>query len=348
MISIPGRWYDGRTSAEVNAVCHVYDSGAVRVERMEDGESILSLSRFDIKASPRLANTPRHLYFPAGEKFETNDNETIDKVMDQFKRSSWLSIVYRLESRRRYAVFALVTLLLFLWGVVKYGVPTAAQMIAFRLPASVHRVAGQQTIKMLDRSILCASELDRTTKTRLIEHFRPVIEDHPGYELTILFRKGDRVGPNAFALPSGAIIFTDEMVRLSENDEELLAVMIHEIGHVVHRHGMRTVIQDSLLGFALLAITGDVSGSSELFLGLPVLLTELAYSRGFEREADRYALTYMHSQGIPPFHFATLMRRIDKKMASKSKVLGKRWSSYLSTHPLTEERLSDFERRSDQ
>ena len=136
--------------------------------------------------------------------------------------------------------------------------------------------------------------------------------------LTVLFRKGGRVGPNAFALPDGTILFTDEMVRLADHDDELVAVLAHEIGHVVHRHGLRAVIQDSLLGFALLAITGDATGSSELFLGLPVLLTQLAYSRTFEREADNYALDYLRAHNIPPIHFAHLMRRIEQAAPPRS------------------------------
>jgi predicted Zn-dependent protease len=43
-------------------------------------------------------------------------------------------------------------------------------------------------------------------------------------------------------------------------------------------------------------------------------------------------------------HFARLMRRIDKKMAPKSKTGSGKWLGYLSTHPMTEERLRDFER----
>ncbi|MBW1770800.1 MAG: M48 family metallopeptidase, partial [Deltaproteobacteria bacterium] len=131
-------------------------------------------------------------------------------------------------------------------------------------------MAGQQGLDILDLSIFSDSELDEATRTRLMKHFRPVITDHSSYELKILFRKGGYLGPNAFALPGRTIIFTDEMVQLAAHDDELLAVLTHEIGHIVHRHGMRRVIQDSLLGFALLAITGDVSGSSELFLGIPV------------------------------------------------------------------------------
>ncbi len=345
MISITGKWYDSRTSAQADAVCRVYDNGAVRVERLEDGKPFVSLPQFDIKASPRLANTPRRLYFPSGEKFETKENDAVDLVMNRFKRSSWLKIVHRLESGKRYVVIALAALLLFVWGSVKYGVPAAAKLIAFRLPPSIHSTAGSHAIDILDRSVFRPSELDSATQSRLMERFRPVMEDHPGYELRILFRKGGRVGANAFALPGGTIVFTDEMVRLAKDDDELFAVLTHETGHIVHRHAMRRVIQDSLLAFALLAITGDVSGSSELFLGLPVLLMELAYSRQFERQSDRYALDYLRSRAISPVHFARLMRRIDQKMAPKSKTPGGKWSDYLSTHPVTEERLQNFEPR---
>jgi Zn-dependent protease with chaperone function len=343
MISITGKWYDSRTSAQVDAICRIYDNGTVRVERLEDGESLVLLPRYDIKASPRLADTPRRLYFPAGEKFETKDNDAVDKVMNRFKSHSRLEILYRLESRKRYVVLALAILLLFIWGSMKYGVPAAARLIAFRLPPSIHGIAGRHTLDILDRAVFRPSELDEATRTRLMEHFRPVTEDHPDSDLKIVFRKGDRIGPNAFALPDGVIIFSDEMVRLAEHDDELLAVLTHEIGHIVHRHAMRRVIQDSLLGFALLAITGDVSGSSELFLGLPVLLTELAYSRQFEREADRYAIGCLRSHGTSLIHFARLMRRIDQKMASELKAPGGKWLNYLSTHPMTEERLRNFE-----
>jgi predicted Zn-dependent protease len=92
-------------------------------------------------------------------------------------------------------------------------------------------------------------------------------------------------------------------------------------------------------------MTGDVSGSSELFLGLPVLLTELAYSRQFEREADTFALTSLRTNGIAPVHFASLMRRIENQKSSASDRASEKWVNYLSTHPLTKERLKGFERK---
>jgi Zn-dependent protease with chaperone function len=343
MISITGQWYDSKTSAQVGAVCRVYDNGAVKVKRLIDGESLVSLPRFDVKVSSRLADTPRSLYFPGGEKFETQDNDTVDRVMKQFKRHSWLRLVYLMETHKRYVLLALAILLLSLWGAVKFGVPAAAKFIAFRLPPSVDDIASEHTLDVLDRSLLRPSELDEATQTRLVNHFQAVIQEHSNYRLKIVFRKGNGLGANAFALPDGTIVFTDEMVALSEHDDGLVGVLVHEIGHVVHRHGMRTVIQDSLLGFILLSITGDVAGSSELFLALPVLLTQLAYSREFEREADRYALDYLRSHGTPTIHFAQLIRRIDEKTKTESVASDEEWLDYLSTHPMTEERLKDFE-----
>ncbi|RJQ56405.1 MAG: DUF898 family protein [Desulfobacteraceae bacterium] len=136
-----------------------------------------------------------------------------------------------------------------------------------------------------------------------------------------------------------------KMVKLAEKEEELVAVLVHEIGHVVHRHGMRAVIQNSMLAFAMMAITGDVSGTSELFIGLPVFLTQLSYSRTFEREADRYAFDYLRSHGIPAVYFARLMRRIQKEADRRHGMSQPEWTSYLSTHPRMDERLLEFEKK---
>ena len=317
------------------------------VENAGDGHRILSLSRFTIKVSSRLADTPRYLYFPDGEKFETQDNLSVDRIVKRFAGARWTGWLHRLESRWRFVLIALAGMLVFLWGGIKYGVPLAARGIAGRLPPSILHAAGEQTLGILDRSVLSETNLDQAVRSRLQEHFQPVIAAHPDEMLTVLFRKGGRVGPNAFALPDGTIVFTDEMVRLADHDDELVAVLAHEIGHVVHRHGLRAVIQDSLLGFALLAITGDATGSSELFLGLPVLLTQLAYSRTFEREADNYALDYLRTHNIPPIHFAHLMRRIEQAAPPRSEGSEPKWSGYLSSHPLTTERIRPFENGAD-
>jgi Zn-dependent protease with chaperone function len=343
MISFTGKYFDGKTSVQKDVVCKVYDSGTVHVEKAEDQSRIASLPLSDLDISARVAGTPRYLKFPDNAKLETLANDTVDRLVARYGRRSWLDRVHLLESRFKYVLVGLLLLLVFLWGSFQYGIPWAARVIANMLPPSILNVASQQSLSMLDKSVLSATELDADTHERLKAHFQPLIAFHADYALDIIFRKGGGIGPNAFALPDGTIIFTDEMVNLAEDDQELSAVLAHEIGHVVCRHGMRSIVQDSLLGFAILAITGDITGSSELFIGLPVLLTELAYSREFEREADAYALAYMQDHAIDLRHFANLMRRVEKEAGSAKDDGKKKWINYLSTHPMTDERLKAFE-----
>ena len=72
-------------------------------------------------------------------------------------------------------------------------------------------------------------------------------------------------------------------------------------------------------------------------------MTEMAYSRAFEREADDYALAYLQENNISPYHFANLMKRIEQEMIRKNRTSDKKWQSYLSTHPVTKERIQQFE-----
>jgi Zn-dependent protease with chaperone function len=343
MISLRGYYYDGKTSAQVRAECRIYDNGAVHVHATEDGAPLLILPRFELSASPRLANTIRHLYFPQGQTVATRDNQAVDEILKRFRKRPRLHAVHLLESRKRYILACALTLIAIMWTVGRYGVPAAAGIIARSLPQSVAQKAGSHTLDVLDRSVFKPSRIDERAQRRLQAHFQPLVQDLSGLQLQILFRDGGRLGANAFALPSGAIVFTDRMVQLACTDDELLAVLAHEAGHVAHRHGIRRIIQDSLLAFAIMAITGDASGTSQLFLGLPVALTELAYSREFEREADQYALDYLRLHGIPPHRFADLMRRLQQEKHPDGSDGESHWSNYLSTHPDMEERLRRFE-----
>jgi len=345
MIAIKGYFYDGKTSKQIFCICRFYDNGAAHIEQIDTGKTLIDMPASEIRASPRVANSLRYLHFPGGEKFETEDNETVDLVMKRFHKSDGLHWIHRLESRWRYIGLSLLVLAFCAWLFARYGVPATASLIASRLPEFFYRQATVQTLGVLDRTLLRPSELEVPIQEDLIKRFHAVLAEYPTFKLKVLFRKGGPLGPNAFALPDGTVLFTDEMIKIAKHHDELVAVLSHEIGHVVNRHGMRSVIQDSIFAFAILAITGDVSGTSEMFLTLPVYLTELAYSRGFEDEADLFALNYLKSHNISASGFADLMRRIEKERKLKTGNVGSK-SSYLSTHPLTEERLKKFDQRS--
>jgi predicted Zn-dependent protease len=142
----------------------------------------------------------------------------------------------------------------------------------------------------------------------------------------------------ALALSSGTIIMTGELVRLSHNDDELVTVLAHELGHVVHRHALRRVFQSSAMALIGTLLTGDVSGPASIVVALPTMLVELQYSQSYEREADAYSLAYLKQHHIDPRHFRDIMLRLEKASGGNGKI-----PSFFSTHPATEERVKLFE-----
>ena len=344
MIIIHGKWFDGRSSNQVNAVLKVYENDSWVICRSDTNEVISKGNSCTWKVSARLANTPRHLSFSDNCSFETSDNDGVDTLLKKLRRSHWSLWVHFLESRMRYVLVAVVLFGVMVYAGVRYGIPAAANLIAFNLPEVVLDKAGEQTADILDRVVFQDSDLSSDKEQKVRRIFQPIIDKHPDLSLRVSFRMGGKLGPYAFALPNGHIVFTDEIVALSKDNNELLAVFVHEIGHVTHRHGIRLLIQDSIMSYAILALTGDASGVSELFLGLPVFLTEMGYSREFEIEADIYALNYMRSHGIPPHHFANILSRMSTSFEAEgdSGVKSTKWTNYLSTHPTTEDRIKLF------
>ena len=116
---------------------------------------------------------------------------------------------------------------------------------------------------------------------------------------------------NAFALPGGTVVMTDAIVQAAADkgisDDALVGVLAHEIGHVVHRHGMRMVVEQGVLNMGLGLALGDVSGVVSTGA---TLLTSRAYSRSHEREADCYAIALMRHTALPTAPMGQLLLAI--------------------------------------
>jgi Zn-dependent protease with chaperone function len=152
--------------------------------------------------------------------------------------------------------------------------------------------------------------------------------------------RGHEAGFNAFALPHGAIVVLDGLAeRLS--DDELLALLGHELGHVQHRHGLRAVAR----GFGLLAVAGAVFGDFSIVVaGAMAGVQNLHYSRDAEREADAFSHRFAAAAGLPPQVTAGLWRKLLAEERRRNITGMPLW---LSTHPSTEERLREAEARID-
>lgn len=284
------------------------------------------LSKLQIPS--RVGSTPRTLRFPDGAFFTTEDNDALDRLLAPSRTSS--NLVHALESRWRMVALALLITVATVASLIHWGIPAAARHVAFALPATVMEQSEDAALRLLDGGVLRPSGLTRDEHVRLQASFRPMLDAHDDTQpLRVIFRDASHsIGANALALPAGTIVFTDQIVALAHNDEELLAILAHEIGHVLHRHALRSTIQASTLSLAAVLILGDVSSVAATAASIPILLTELGYSRDFEREADAFAIGALHRAGIAPTRLAEILQRLAPGDHP----------DYLATHPPTPER----------
>src|SRR5207245_11457608 len=139
-----------------------------------------------------------------------------------------------------------------------------------------------------------------------------------GYAYRLLPRACRGLGANAFALPGGAVVITDALVKLARNDDQITAVLAHEIGHVRHRHGLRIALQAAGLAAPAPALFGDATSITSLATTLPVALLQSGYSRELEAEADDYAFQRLREVGVSPKAFAEIMLLLEKSRQKTS------------------------------
>lgn len=148
---------------------------------------------------------------------------------------------------------------------------------------------------------------------------------------------------NAWCMPGGKMaVYTGLIDKLALTDDELAAVMGHEIAHALREHGREKVGQAT--GIDLAATIGGVIGAYygvDANVGKSVLgaAGELAFmrpnSRGMEQEADRIGVELAARAGFDPHAAISLW----EKMA---RVSGSSTPQWLSTHPSHESRLADL------
>lgn len=344
-VTLEGHFYTGTHSDRQSAILRSV-AGIIMVEA---GDSRLRLSPADVRISPRIGNTPRYLHLPDDGVFETEDNNGVDLLDRQSRQGRGRQLLHRLESHLGLILLAVVVTLATTGVAFVYGVPWAAHVVANALPTSVAEQAGRSTLATLDSTWLEPSTLSTERQAALQDHFRPLLMAADTREpLRVLFRHSPAIGANAMALPDGTMIFTDDLVNLAQHDDELSAILAHEIGHVAHRHGLQGMVQGSLTFWLIVMMTGDLSAFSDATVVVPAVLMSLAYSREMEREADTFALNNLQENGIDSGHFANIMIRLMATADTESsdeQTQDSRWDAVLdmlSSHPGSDERIERF------
>lgn len=327
MNSTSAKRYDGNTSKCQEVWLDWSVPGFVDV-RGEDLNKRYALR--EIQLTPPLGNLPRQLHFADGSLCEIAPNPAVEALL----ASGASRLLHRWENSLRYVFMTLLLTGGVVWLAMEYGIPALSKQVAFALPGSTERYLGEDTLSAMDGFLFTPSKLSGAEKRKLTRIFHKMLaEDESHYRLE--FRASPRIGANALALPSGIVIITDELVALAKHDQEIIAVLAHELGHVKYRHTLRQVLQNSISGLLIAALTGDILSTSSFAAALPTVLVQMHFARQFETEADDTAIQYLRRHKISTEHFANILLRLTKSHHVNEGDV----TDYLSTHPSTSERI---------
>ncbi|WP_305908765.1 M48 family metallopeptidase [Methylomarinum sp. Ch1-1] len=148
---------------------------------------------------------------------------------------------------------------------------------------------------------------------------------------------------NAFALPGNKIGVHSGLIDLVDNQDQLAAVIGHEIGHVMARHSNERMSQETAVntGIALIqAVSAPETALGQSAIGLLGIGAQygiiLPYSRTHESEADIIGLELMAKAGFDPRHSITLWQKMDAAGNGQAP------AEFLSTHPSHDTRIEDL------
>lgn len=339
-VDAAGTWLDGRSSRPQ----------PVRLRLSDDGRRLLLWSSLPpdparpplpladwpisaVRPSARLAGVPRRLELADGSVVETFDDDWVDRRWPRAHRLQ--AGVHWLEGRWRWVIGLGVAAVCTAVLLLQFGLPWLIARVADRVPWSLERRLGEQTLELLGEFGMGPSALPAERQRHLRALFAGLCQQlPPGPACRLHFRAAEMA--NAFALPGGEVVFTDRLVELLANDAEFIAIAGHELGHVEGRHVLRSQIASASLLMLLSAAVGDVSlvAFGGGFTSLDTLLA--AHSREQEQAADAYAFAVLRAQGHSPAAFASAIERLQQAAPGRFDAT----ADYLRSHPQTADRAA--------
>lgn len=208
-----------------------------------------------------------------------------------------------------------------------FFIPWLADRAVSFIPASYDEMLGSTVYE----NYITEVEID-SSRTKIVNEFASKINFHTGKKLRFIVVKSKEI--NAFALPDGSIFIYTGILEKMTDYTQLAALMGHEAAHYTKRHSMRSLSR-SLSGYFIISlITTDVNGIMAVMADNANQLNNLSFSRSFESEADKTGFETLTSNRIDPKGMLELFNIL--KSSGDYHI-----PAFLSTHPLTDERIND-------
>jgi len=330
VITFTGTYFDGMSSKAHEVSVTVV--GEILSIRGQDVHEDVELSICSLE--PALGTTRRTLYTPAGGRLDTEDQQAFSALEGLQGGKHGFRFIHWLESRWKWAAAAAAVSFGLVICLSVWGIPWLAHAAAFSIPEEANQALGKGVLESIDRHFFKPTELGLEDQERIRSMVREFVNASGAPEPAVFEFRNSPFGPNAFALPGGTVVLTDELVSFVENDEELLGVVAHELAHLQKRHALRSVLQSAGVFALVTVIVGDVVSITSAAGALPALLLKSSYSRGFEREADDTASRWMIDTGHGVWPMIAFLTRVEEKDRDGA------GPEFLSTHPASENRIA--------
>ncbi len=303
------------------------------------GEVLARAPRHLVVFDAPLGTAPRKATFPDGALFETNDHAGFVALTGQTRGT----LLHRYEAFGPRLIGVALACVAAAFAIWRYGLDIlAAIAIAFTPPAVVAQM-DRGTLQVIDTTMAEDSKLSPADRAKVEAIFAKLSaalppEAQTAHRFTLLFRDMPGLGPNAFALPGGTMVMTDTFVQDFPKEDVIAGVLGHEMGHVVDQHGLYRLYRS--LGSAVLIafLAGDVGPILDDIVLEGNVLLSLSHSRSQESAADQFGLRLAADAGYDPAGLGVFFDRISKEYGQDE---GMEW---LSTHPLSADRLQQIER----
>lgn len=131
---------------------------------------------------------------------------------------------------------------------------------------------------------------------------------------------------NAVAVPGGYIYITKGLLEILQKEDQLAAVLAHEVAHVNAEHSAQMIAQQRGMGLILAAVSENTSPTATQVSQFAATMLGLRYSRDFEYQADTIGTDYLFKAGYDPYAMVEVQETLQQQHSSRP-------LEFFSTHP---------------
>lgn len=304
----------------------------LELTNVETGQVMLICALSAVTVDKAAGKGPRQVYLPDNWLIQIENQDHV-ALFGEDRRNSILRFF---EEVRPLLVGVVAGAVVATWLAWKYGLTVLVAIAVYMTPESVRDVMDRGTMQSIDYLMAEPSELAPSDQDSISEIFLSIVGQLPKRDqdtraFTLQFRDIPAMGPNAFALPGGTVVVTDQLAIDFGHDEDIIAgILGHELAHTLQDHGLKQLYR-SLSVYVLMAmIAGDLGPVLEEVALEGQLLLRLSFSRAHEVEADTIGIQFAADAGYDRMGLARFFQSL------KEEQLEVPW---LSTHPSFESRI---------